>query len=176
MVTEQERTLEALKIAISMETDGKEYYLKASASSSSKVGKELLKSLAEAEDRHKQVFTSIYQAISSKKAWPKVELAKDVGKKLRTILSGAPVGKSPVAKADSSELDAIQTAIDMEVKTYDFYTAEGSKATYDIEKEFYQRLSAEERQHQLVLVDYYDYLKDPAQYFTMKEHHSLDGG
>jgi rubrerythrin len=175
MVTEKDRTLEALRIAISMETDGKEYYLKASESSGTKVGKELFTSLAEAEDRHKQVFTSIYQAISAKKAWPTTQLAKDVGKKLRTILSGASVKQSPVAKG-SSELNAVQTAIDMEVKTYDFYTAESNAARYDIEKEFYQKLAAEERQHQLVLVDYYEYLKDPAQWFTTKEHHSLDGG
>ena len=33
-----------------------------------------------------------------------------------------------------------------------------------------------EKEHQLVLLDYYEYLKDPAGWFVKKEHPSLDGG
>ena len=39
MVTEQDRTLEALQIAVQMEIDGKEYYQKASQSSDNQLGK-----------------------------------------------------------------------------------------------------------------------------------------
>jgi rubrerythrin len=176
MATEQDKTLEALNIAINMEIDGQKYYLKASQESKSEVGKELLKSLAEEEDRHKQIFTRIYEAIRNKKAWPKVELPKDADKRLRTILNKASVAESPVSRADSTELDAVQTAINMEVKTLEFYTNESKSARYDTEKELYDKLAAEERQHQLILIDYYDYIKDPAQWFASKEHSSLDGG
>ncbi|GAH84736.1 unnamed protein product [marine sediment metagenome] len=50
MVTEQDKTLDALKIAIQMETDGKKLYLKASQESSNELGKKLLESLAAEED------------------------------------------------------------------------------------------------------------------------------
>jgi len=30
--------------------------------------------------------------------------------------------------------------------------------------------------HELALIDYYDYLSDPAGWFVKKEHPSLDGG
>jgi rubrerythrin len=53
MVTEQNKTLEALQIAIQMEIDGKEYYLKASQESSNELGKKLLQALAAEEDTHR---------------------------------------------------------------------------------------------------------------------------
>ena len=176
MATEQDKTLEVLKLAIQMETDGKEYYLKASRQSSNEMGRELLKSLAAEEDRHKQTFTGIYEAIRSKKAWPEVELPKDRDKKLRTIFARASAAKSPAAKAGTAELDAVQTAIGMEVKSYTLYTNQSKSARYQVEKEFYEKLAAEERQHHLILLDYSEFLKDPAQWFTTKEHSSFDGG
>ncbi len=79
-------------------------------------------------------------------------------------------------KASTTELDAIQTAMDMESKTYDFYKSQGTKAAYDAERDFYETLAAEEREHHLILLDYYEYLSDPAGWFVKKEHPSLDGG
>jgi len=57
-----------------------------------------------------------------------------------------------------------------------FYQSQGKDATYDAERDFYETLAAEEREHHQVLLDYYEYLKDPAAWFVSKEHPSLDGG
>ena len=176
MQTEQDRTLEVLQIAIRMETDGKEYYLKASQESSNKLGRKLLESLATEEDTHRQKFEEIYKAIRSKKAWPTTDFQPDGGKKLRTIFARAAEEMASNTKAPNTELDVIQTAIDMENKTYDFYKSQGGNATYDAEKGFYETLAAEEREHHLILLDYYEYLKDPAGWFVRTEHPSLDGG
>ncbi|MBE9482265.1 MAG: hypothetical protein IMY88_01140, partial [Chloroflexi bacterium] len=46
MEIEQDRTVQALQVAIKMEIDGKEFYLKASRESSNELGKKLLESLA----------------------------------------------------------------------------------------------------------------------------------
>ena len=66
--------------------------------------------------------------------------------------------------------------MDMENKTHDYYTKQGQTATYDAERELYKALAAEEKEHHLVLLDYYEYLKNPAAWFVSKEHPSLDGG
>ncbi len=176
MVTEQDKTLETLQIAIRMEIDGKEYYLKASQKSSNELGKKLLQSLAAEEDGHRQKFEEIYSAISSKKAWPVADFQPDGGKRLRTIFARTTEEMDSNVKALATELDAIQTAMDMENKTHDFYKSEGGNATYDAERDFYETLAAEEREHNLILLDYYEYLKDPAGWFVQKEHPSLDGG
>jgi len=176
MTTEQDRTLGALQIAIQMETDGKEYYLKASQESSNELGKKLLESLATEEDTHRQKFEEIYSAIQSKMAWPMTDFQPDGGKRLRTIFARATEEMVSNIKALTAELDAIQTAMAMENKTHDFYKIQVGNATYDVERDFYQTLAAEEREHHLVLLDYYEYLKDPAGWFVSKEHPSLDGG
>ncbi len=177
MVTEQDKTLQALQMAIQTEIDGKEHYLKASQESSNELGKKLLQSLAAEEDIHRQKFKEIYDTISSKRAWPATDFQPDWGKRLRTIFARAIEEVSPPdIKATITELDAIQTALGMEVKTYDFYKSQGEKAIYDAERDFYETLATEEREHHLILLDYYEYLKDPASWFVSKEHPSLDGG
>ncbi len=176
MVTEQDKTLEAIQIAIRMEVDGKEYYLKASQESSSELGKKLLQSLAVEEDIHRHKFEEIYKTIWNKKAWPWTDFQPDGGKRLRTIFARATEEMGSDIKALATELDAVQTAMDMENKTYDFYKSQTEKANYDAERDFYKTLAAEEREHHLILLDYYEYLKDPAGWFVSKEHPSLDGG
>jgi len=176
MVTEQDKTLEALQIAIQMEIDGKEYYLRASQESSNELGKKLLQSLATEEDTHRQKFEEIYSVIRSKKAWPMTNFQPDGGKRLRTIFARATEEMGPNVRAPLTELVAIQTAMDMENKTYDFYQSQSKDTTYDAERDFYEALAGEEREHHLILLDYYEYLRDPAGWFVKKEHPSLDGG
>jgi len=175
MATEQDKTLEVLKIAIQMEIDGKEYYLKASQESSNELGKKLLQSLAAEEDIHRQKFEEIYNALRNEKAWPVTDFQPDGGKRLRTIFARATEELGSSIEVLTTELDAVQKAMDMENKTYDFYKSQGEKANYDTERDFYESLASEEREHHLVLLDYYEYLKDPAAWFVKKERPSLDG-
>ena len=176
MDTEQDKTTEALQISIQMEVDGKEYYLKASQESGNELGRKLLQSLADEEDIHRQKFEEIYDAIRNKRAWPTTNFQPDGGKKLRTVFARATEEMGSNIKTLDTELDAIQTAMDMENKTYDFYKSQVGNATYAAERDFYETLSTEEREHHLILLDYYEYLKDPAGWFVSKEHPSLDGG
>ena len=176
MEDEQVRTLEALQIAVQMEIDGKEYYQKASQRSDNQLGRELFQSLAAEEDLHRQKFEEIYNAIQSKKAWPETDFQPDGGKGLRTIFARAVEEMGSNVMAPATELDAVQTAMDMENKSYDLYKSRSQAAAYDGERDFYETLAAEEREHHLILLDYYEYLKDPAGWFVQKEHPSLDGG
>ena len=176
MVTEQDKTLEALQIAIQMEIDGKEYYLKASQESSNELGKKLLQSLAVEEDIHRRKFEEIYNAIRSKRAWPVTDFQPDGGKGLRTILARASEELDSNIEVLVTELDAVEKAMGIENKTYDFYKSQAEKASHDAERDFYEILASEEREHHLILLDYYEYLKDPAGWFVKKERPSLDGG
>ena len=176
MVNEQSKTLEALQIAIQMETDGKEYYLKASRESSNELGKKLLQSLAAEEDIHRQKFEEMYDAIRSKNVWPVVDFQSKGERGLKTIFAGATGEMGSKVKAPATELEAIQIAINMENKSYDLYKSRSQKATYDAERDYYEALAAQEREHHLILVDYYEYLTDPTGWFVKREHPSLDGG
>ncbi|MFH1031317.1 MAG: ferritin family protein [Chloroflexota bacterium] len=167
---------EALQIAIKMEIDGREYYLKVSQRSSNELGKKLLRSLADEENIHRQQFEKIYQAIRDKKGWPAVSYHSDKGKKLDTIFAQASSKIDPKVKVSPAELDAVETAVGMENKSYDFYKSQSKTAASDAEKSFYEALAAQESEHHRVLLDYSEYLKDPAAWFVNKERPSLDGG
>ena len=176
METEQSKTLEGLQLAIQTEIDGKEYYQKMSQSSDNQLGKQLFQSLAAEEDVHRRKFEEIYQAISSKKAWPKTDFQPDGGRRLRTIFSRSIEAMGKNVKAPLSELDAVKRAIDMEIKSYELYKSRIQAATYDAERDFYETVAAEEREHHLILLDYQEYLSNPAGWFVTKEHPSLDLG
>ncbi|OGO07685.1 MAG: hypothetical protein A2Y92_02925 [Chloroflexi bacterium RBG_13_57_8] len=176
MTGEQDTTLGALKTALKMEIDGKEYYLKAAKASQNPLGKNLLEKLAAEEDIHRQGFEKIYKDISASQAWPEKAFKGDGGSSLRTVFARALKTLDKDAKTLASEMDAIQTAMTMENRTYDFYRSRSGKAGYPAEKQFYEELAMQEEEHHRVLLDYYEYLKNPAAWFVQKEHHSLDGG
>jgi rubrerythrin len=176
MTQEQDATLAGLQTALQMEIDGKEFYLKASKASQNSLGKQLLKALAAEEDLHREVFKNIYNKIKNKKAWPELNFKPDHGQKLRTLFAEA------IEKADKgfvsmpTEIDAVKTGMNMENKTLDFYRSRSSATKFVAEKQLYDSLAAQESEHFRVLQDYFEFLKDPAQWYVNAEHTSVDGG
>jgi len=169
---EQERVMKALETAIRMEIDGKAFYLKASKESTHEIGRKLLAMLADEEDQHRIKFETIYNVLSREKDWPEVEIEVLNSGRFKNIFSEAIRDEN---KPASSELDAVKIALDMEVKSYDFYKSHARIADSPAEKRFFEAIASEERGHQLALIDYQEYLNDPGGWFALKEHHSLDG-
>ncbi len=171
MANEQALTVAALKAAIKLEIDGKEYYQKMSQGTANDMGKKLFRSLAAEEDIHRQKFEKIYTAIAEQKSWPEVKVERHIGSH-KTIFAEA----SKNAQFTNTELESVQTAMKMENKTRDFYLGRAEKAIFPAEKKYYEALAKEERIHHTLLQDYFEYMQNPAQYFTVKEKHSMDGG
>jgi len=175
MPSEQEKVIKALKYAIKMEEDGKAFYLQACGESSNELGRKLLESLAKQEDYHRAKFQQIYESIRKEHAWPQVDFKLDGGRTLRTIFARQTEGGKACAPGDETELAVVQQAMRMEGDSYDFYHVRAEQAESDAEREFFQDIAAEEREHQLVMTDYYEFLKNPAGWFVKSEKPSLDG-
>jgi len=174
MIEGQQEVLEALRFAIQMELDGKQYYLKAGKEADDRLGKELFQWLAGEEDKHRQRFEQIYESLRKDKGWPYVEVNPEAGKGW-TNLFGIPVMGSGLTGA-GKELDAAAKAMEMEEKSRNYYETQSQSTLPEVAKNFYSALAAEERGHYLALVEYREYLIDPAGWFRKVEHHSLDGG
>jgi rubrerythrin len=172
MTGDFDSVVKCLQLAIQMESDGKQYYLKISGQCRDEVGRNLLAALAAAEDVHRQKFESIYEAARLKRAWPKMDLSS--GKDVRTIFGEALARAKPGAENLATEMAAVDKAIAMEIASYDYYMAQSKKAAHGPEKEFYEAVAAEEHQHQITLLDYKEYVDDPAAWFVKSEHPSLD--
>jgi rubrerythrin len=175
MQNEQARTLEVLQLAVRMEQDGKEFYQKAGRKSSNRLAKELFGQLASEEDIHRKKFAEIYAALKKGRGWPDIEPPFEKGKKIKSLFAEATKALGTRSQVAESELEAIKTAMDMEVRSYNLYHARSKETTLPVEKHFYETLAGEERGHHLALVGSYEYLSNPAGWFTKKEHWSLDG-
>jgi rubrerythrin len=176
MSQEQDATLAALQFALKMEEDGKAFYLKASKASGNPLGAQLFKNLAAEEDIHRKVFEKIYDKIKNKKQWPETKFVADGGKNLKTVFSTAMEKMDKDFTPAQSELDAVKTGIAMENKTLDYYRERKEKALSSVEQQFFEQLTMQESQHAHILEDYYEFYSNPASYYNMKEHLSVDGG
>lgn len=170
---EHKQTLSVLQTAIQMEIDGKKYYLQLSKTGSIEAGRILFGTLAEEEGIHIQNFEKIYRAIEMKQGWPELIIGASHADSVAGIFNKTPIGNMG---ATASELKSIEKAMQMENKTLDYYLEQSAKAIYPVEKQYYQALAGQERTHHALLLDYFEFIKDPAQWFTMKKHQSLDGG
>ena len=175
MPTEQDKTTAALRFAIQMEIDGKVFYARASQESQNPLGQKLLARLSEAEDYHRLKFEQIYDSIRRALGWPRTDFQADHGRSLRTIFARELEKKPAQVKPLKSELDAVQKAIEMEAKSYDFYHDRSEQVGSGPEKDFYETVKAEEREHQLVLNDYHEYMTNPAAWFVKTERQAIDG-
>ena len=175
MKNEQAMTIEVLQLAVRMEVEGKEFYRKASKKSSNKLAKELFRQLANEEDVHRKKFVEIYEAFKRGQNWPDVEPPSEKGEKIKSLFAEATKALGSKFKVAESEFEAIKIAMDMEVRSYNLYHSRSKESTLPMEKRFYETLAGEERGHHLALLDSYEYLSDPAGWFTKKEHWSLDG-
>jgi rubrerythrin len=175
MESEQAKTLDVLQLAIQMEVEGKDFYQKASQKSKNKLAKELFQHLANEEDVHRKKFEEIYEALKRGRNWPDVKPPSEKGKRLKSLFAEATKALGSKIEVAKSELEATKVAMDMEIKSYNFYLSRSEQSAAPMEKRFYEALSGEERVHHPALLDSYEYLSDPEGWFTKKEHWSLDG-
>lgn len=175
MTNAESRLIEAIKFAVQMELDGKRFYLDAAKNSGNAVGNELFSWLAVQEDHHRKTFETIYQSIVDKKGWP-VESIKPVkDNKPGNIFSEAIKQEGKDVKVKKAEIEAAATAMDMEIKSRDYYKKHADQSATAEEKSFFNAIAAEEQGHYLGLIDYKEYITDPVGWFTRTEHHLLDG-
>jgi len=170
MKNEQARTMEVLQLAVRMEIEGKEFYQKASQKSTIRLTEDLFQHLANEEDNHCKKFEQIYDTLKRAQEWPDIEPPSGKGKRLKSLFAEASEALDDKTKVTESELEAIKIAMNMEIKSHDLYQSRSKESTHAMEKRFYAALAGEERGHQLALSDAYEYLSDPAGWFTRIEH------
>ncbi|MDD5647749.1 MAG: ferritin family protein [Dehalococcoidia bacterium] len=170
----QTAIIDALKYALRMELDGKKFYKLAARDSTNRVGQDLFSWLADQEELHYKRFEEIYAAIISEKGWPASSIKPPKPIRLGTLFSRL-IKESAQPAGSKAEIGSADRAIDLEIRSRDYYRERSDKASSDSEKKFFQSISAEEQGHYLALVDYKEYISDPVDWFTRTEHHLLDG-
>ena len=170
----QER-IKALEMALNNEQREKAFYLKHARRTSNVLGKAMFETIAADEEEHYQRLLELHKTLEKEGKWPetlpikvKDTQVKDV---LKKVLESIDTGSS----ADTTDLEAVEIAIDFETKGEAFYTRLEKLTDNVQEKQFFKLLATMEREHRLSLEDTYEFFKDPEGWYRMQEGHTLDG-
>ena len=129
-----------LKFAIEMEHDGEKYYRRQAEINENKDVRTVCLMMAEDEKRHAQILTDKM----NEKTFQLVDT--DTLAKAKNVFAGKADLKVE-GKATPSQLDFYRTALDMEKQSIDLYTGFLSKADGAKEKELFEYLVQQEKQH-----------------------------
>jgi len=105
----EEKVKNAIKTAIQMEKDGYAFYKKASAQTSSKMGKDIFESLAKDEELHLDVFQKLFENKIEKAEWD--NLVNSSKKYADINIFPKDLEQIEGADPDTNELDAIEIAM-----------------------------------------------------------------
>jgi rubrerythrin len=176
MISKDDRTMRMCATALEMEERGKVFYQKAERTCQNNPGKETFRMLKEQEIVHisriKKIYASLEKGLGFPEDWTELKIEhkdlvaffKDLAKKHNSGMKG-----------EASDLEAVETGIDLEQSAIKFYEDHLKKATDPKERRFIDRMILEEKGHYTTLNDMKFYLTDPAAWFQEKEHGGLDG-
>jgi len=169
-----ESNLLALEKALQMEIDGMAFYRKAANEAANVLAKEMFAYLADAEVTHMDRIKQISDALKMTGNWRPVEHDK-AHAVIKDVFTRLAIENKDNITSAATDIQALDTGLDLEVKSIDFYKEQLAKAADGNEKAFFTSLIEEETSHYRALKDMKFYLEDPQAWFAETEKHGLDG-
>ena len=175
-MSEPSKNSEALGIAVNMEEEGIAFYKKTAERMTDPFAKKMFLSIAEDERRHKRIFEQMAQAEGVTPA--DVGQAETDGPIARIQAIFKELGRKVKEDLDpeDSQIDALNIAIDMEKKAYDFYNSAAQDCPDAGEQEILRKIAKEENEHWRIFDDTKLYLTDQAEWNIKEEQPVIDGG
>ncbi len=162
--------MNALEIAMKMETDSIKFYTEAAEKTEYPAGKKMFQTITEDEKRHLEMIAQIIKGLNI--------AVKDVSpmKRVKTIFETMKDEMMKKVAATSDELEAFKIAMQMEQEGEAFYKKSLAAAKTEKEKALFTRLIEEERQHYQIFSNTYFFLSNTGSWFMWEEHSIVDGG
>ncbi len=162
--------MNAVEIAIKMETDAINFYTEASKKVKNKVGQKMFLSVAADEKRHLEMLGGILRGLDVhiKDAHPM--------RNIKTIFEELREEMLERVEATQDEMNAFRIAMDMEKEGVEFYKKSAAEALSPKERELFERLVKEEEQHFSVFANTYFFMRDSGSWYMWEEHSIVDGG
>jgi rubrerythrin len=176
MTATTEARIQALEVALNNEKQEAAFYLKHAERTTDPLGKQMFQTLAADEAEHYQRIQALHQKLQEGGRWPETLPLTVKGTRVRDVLSAVVEAVAQTPEKRTSDMEAVQIAIEFERKGEAHYGRLREAADDPVEKEFYGMLESIEREHRLSLEDTYEYFKDPEGWFQRMEKHGLDGG
>lgn len=162
--------MNAVEIAIKMQTDAIKFYTEAAEKTKNPVGKQMFVTIVEDEKRHLETLTQIFKGLDI--------TVQDVSpmENIRTVFESMKSGMMKRVEATMDELEAFKIAMQMEKEGAEFYKKAAAGAKTEKEKSLFERLIKEEQEHYNIFANTYFFLSDTGNWFMWEEHSIVDGG
>jgi rubrerythrin len=162
--------MNAIEIAIKMETDSINFYKEAAEKTKNPVAKKMFLTITEDEKRHLEMLSNIFKEINI--------TIKEISplENIQTVFESMKDAMMKRVEATTDELDAFKIAMRMEKEGVEFYKKAGAGAQTEKEKSLFERLVKEEQQHYDIFANTYFFLSDTGSWFMWEEHSIVDGG
>ena len=161
--------MNALELAMKMETDSIKFYTEAAEKTKYPAGKKMFQTITEDEKRHLEMIAQIIKGLNI--------TIKDVSpmKRVKTVFESMKGEMMKKAAATSDELEAFKIAMQMEQEGAAFYKKSLGAAKTEKERALFERLIEEERQHYRIFSNTYQFLSDTGNWFMWSEHSIVEG-
>ena len=161
--------MDALEMAVKMETDAVRFYAEAANKTHYPVGKKMFQTIAEDEKRHIAIISQIIKGLN---------VTPDDVSPMKNVLSIFETMKSGMMKkiaVSPDELEAFTIAMKMEQESVEFYKETLATVTKEKEKALIERLIWEEKQHYEIFSNTYQYLANTGNWFMWEERSIVEG-
>jgi rubrerythrin len=169
-----EYMLQALKDAVQMELEGRQFYLEAAKKVGNAGVRQIFEYLAESEKYHIEKFNEIYRSLEKDPAWtaPMAAFSPPKHEPYVCVMAMTQAGEGTGGKDD---LEALRTGLKMEDCSIDYYTKLARETNNPLARRFFMSVAHEERAHYLTLMDMHNYLTLPEDWFYVKQMSNVDG-
>jgi rubrerythrin len=163
--------VDAIKMAIQLEKDGRAFFEEAAQKTENQLGKKMFEKLAKDEIDHLRTFQNIFDTVTEGGDWK--ELAQKTPR----------VGKVPVFEkkegeekrhVNPGELDALRKAMNIEKDAIEFFQKATNEADDPLEKKIFSTIQKEEEFHYDMLQAQYDSLSHSGMWYDIGEF-QMDG-
>ena len=162
--------MDALEMAMKMETDAIQFYTEAAKKTRYPAGKKMFQTVAEDEKRHLQMVSQIIKGLDI--------THKDVSpmKNVKTVFESMKSEMMKKVSATADELEAFKIAMNMEKEGLESYKKMLAGSNREKEKALLERLVREEEQHYAIFSNTYQFLANTGSWFMWEEQSIVDGG
>jgi rubrerythrin len=172
----QEERVNALEVALDNEMREREFYLKLAERTKNPQGQAMFQQIADEELEHHAMLKKLHETWMKQEKWPDTLPLEVKQTRVKDVLKDLVQKADKLPERDEDDLKAIKTAIDFEAKGAEYYAKLRDAVSDPKEKAFFDLLARTERSHYLSLKDTEEFLTDPAAWYTLTDHHILDGG
>jgi len=175
MALQIEEKIKALEVALNNESRERDFYLKHKERTRNLHGKTMFASIAQDEDEHYQRILELYKRLQKDGRWPETIPLRVRDTEVKVLMQKLVEAADATSPVDPDDLEAVKIAIGFETKGELFYDGLAKEVEDPVEKKFYGFLASLEREHRLSLEDTYEYFRDPAGWYRIKERSHIDG-